>query len=164
MSFDNSTKDAINAAKRKMSGSAGNKAAAAKEAAYPAVAEPALVHPFTNAVIKLRDNGAIDVFTGDNIGIRIDQNNKSINMMSTLVQTRAETLRAIINKDAQYDVKGKWTINAGSATINTKGATKVNAKGNMSLETASKLSIKAASLDINVAGSFKAFAGDYDWR
>lgn len=158
------TKSNLRTAKGRMTGSAGGKAEATKEAAYPATAEPALIHPDTNAIIKLRDNGAIDIFTGDNTGIRIDRANKSINMMSVLTQTRSEILRAIISKDAQYDVKGKWTINAGSATINTKGATKVNAKGNVELTTAAKMSIKAASLDINVSGSFKAYAADYDWR
>src|SRR5690606_31494236 len=98
------------AIKGKFGGSAGNKQADAKEAAYPALAEPAMVHPHTNAVVKLRDNGAIDIFAADNTGMRLDLKNKSITMMSSLNQTRAETLRAIISKDATQDVKGKWTV------------------------------------------------------
>lgn len=173
------TKERIQELKSRMKGSTNTVKEALAEVPYPQNNEPMLVHPSSKAVVKLRDNGCIDIFTDGNQGIRIDANNKTINNMAENIKNHAKIIRSIVTKDVIYDVKSAWTLNCKDATINTKGHTKVNAdgnteiktkgktivesKGNMSLESAGKLSMKAASLDIHVSGKLNAYASSYEF-
>lgn len=42
--------------------------------------EVALKHPQTGAIVRLRDDGCIDIFAGDQLGIRLDPQTNSINL------------------------------------------------------------------------------------
>ena len=44
--------------------------------------EIALKHPEKTSVVKLTDDGMIDIFAGDQLGIRLDPNTNSINMFA----------------------------------------------------------------------------------
>ena len=47
--------------------------------------EPGISHPNTGAAVKLRDDGCIDIFAGENTGIRIDPNANSLNLFGDKV-------------------------------------------------------------------------------
>jgi len=44
--------------------------------------EPGIVHPITKSSVKLRDDGCIDLFAGQGLGIRIDPNAGSVNVFA----------------------------------------------------------------------------------
>ena len=52
---------------------------AAEKAARYNTDEVGMNHPINKSRIKIRDDGAIDVFAGEELGMRIDPNNESIN-------------------------------------------------------------------------------------
>ena len=55
---------------------------------YPLTSEPALVHPLKTSTVKLRDNGAIDIFVGNDNGIRVDPNDRNIQVFSNQWRSR----------------------------------------------------------------------------
>lgn len=59
--------------------------------------EIALKHPDTGAVVKLTDDGFIDVFAGSHVGVRIDPHTNSINFFG-------DSVNVITN---QFNVKTK---------------------------------------------------------
>ena len=54
--------------------------------------EIALKHPWTEAIVKLTDDGMIDIFADDQLGIRVDPNTKSVNMFGDTVNIIANNL------------------------------------------------------------------------
>ncbi len=44
--------------------------------------EPGFVHPVTHASVRMRDDGAIDIFAGEHLGIRLDPNAQSVNIFA----------------------------------------------------------------------------------
>jgi hypothetical protein len=51
--------------------------------------EIALKHPDTGAIVKLTDDGFIDVFAGPQLGVRVDPNTSSINLFGDSVNVIA---------------------------------------------------------------------------
>ena len=47
--------------------------------------EIALKHPDTDAIVKLTDDGFIDIFAGPQLGVRVDPNTNSINLFGDTV-------------------------------------------------------------------------------
>lgn len=120
------TDDYIKEARLRMSGSAKQIDKKVAEVPYMSVNEPAIVHPWNNSVMKIRDNGAIDVFSGTDNGIRINPVDRTIDMISKTNNTHATIVRAFVMKDETHYVKNVWTIYADTAFINTKKNTTIN--------------------------------------
>lgn len=55
--------------------------------------EIALKHPETGAVVKLADDGLIDIFAGPHVGLRIDPANHSINLFGDSVVVNANSFK-----------------------------------------------------------------------
>lgn len=53
--------------------------------------EPGISHPNTSASVKLRDDGCVDIFAGDNVGIRLDPNAGSVNIFGDKVNLWSST-------------------------------------------------------------------------
>lgn len=150
------TKDKLNKLRGRFTGSAGNKNEEASEAKYPATNEPMLVHPQKQHLVKLRDNGDIDIFTGGNMGIRISMATQGINLFATEEKHHVSFIRGFVTKDIHYNVKGSWTIQCEQhANINTKGNVNITAKGN--------LNVSAESMNFNSKGRVRFTASRYDF-
>jgi len=83
-------------------------------APYPSMAEPAVVHPYHNSVIKLRNNGMIDVFVDKDTGIRIDPKTTSINMFAGVAREMFGHVRSHISKTKQTNIGLSWNIRVGT--------------------------------------------------
>lgn len=59
--------------------------------------EVGLKHPVTESVIKLTDDGFIDIFADDQLGIRIDPNTKSINILGENINLLAKNVNVRTN-------------------------------------------------------------------
>lgn len=73
---------------------------------YPLQAEPALIHPNNTSVVKLRDNGAIDIFVGNDNGIRVDPNERSIQILSNALQSKVYEEKTKIEKHRITQIGG----------------------------------------------------------
>lgn len=93
---------------------------------YPLVTEPALVHPLNSSIVKIRENGAIDVFVGTDNGIRIDPNQRSISMLSNTYGQKSTYHKQSVSRDAIQEVGGNWKLNV-------KGNVEIAAKGKVNL-------------------------------
>lgn len=96
-----------------------------ENAAYPGYAEPAIVHPYHKSVVKLRDNGMIDIFVDKNTGMRVDPETSSINFFANTGKEMYSYLRTHVSKDQTTDVKRSWTINVGTQ-FNLKAGEMIN--------------------------------------
>jgi hypothetical protein len=54
--------------------------------------EVALKHPETDAIVKLTDDGFIDIFADDKLGVRLDPSTKSITLFGDNVNVLAQNL------------------------------------------------------------------------
>ena len=132
-----------------------NKATALANASNYTAAECGLVHPLKSSMVKLRDNGCIDIFVGTDNGIRIDPENKSINIIGSALKEHIGTLHSWISESAVIEVTGPWTLKA--IDINVEASKSINLKGlDINLAASSTLTIKA--------GKVSATAGRYDWN
>lgn len=101
------------------------------------------MHPFTHSIVKLRDNGAIDIFVGTHQGIRIDPNTQTVNICTNTLKEHLGALRAWVTGDAQiecaagYDLRSfaHVTIHAsGDVTVKTEANAYIKAAGNMEVD------------------------------
>lgn len=97
----------------------------AENSHYPNTDEPMLIHPFNQSVVKIRNNGTVDIFVSDNNGIRIDNKYKSINFIGNSIVERAQYIRSYIAKDLIQKIQGSWVIEAKNANIVTKEYTNI---------------------------------------
>lgn len=96
---------------------------------FPMVAEPALIHPHTTSVIKMRDNGAIDIFVGNDNGIRLDPNNRSISILANSSYEKIHQERKSIGRDSVQDIGGNWTVKVkGNLTFTSEGTIHLDGK------------------------------------
>ena len=146
---------------------------------YPSTEEPVLIHPFNQSMVKLRNNGNIDIFVDNNIGIRVDSKYQSINLISDGIYERTQYIRSYVTKDEVRRVKGDWKIEAGSASITTKGNTTVYSKsdtnifslGNTYVQANKEthinanetLNINAKNINITASENLNAYAKQYNW-
>lgn len=121
------TADIIKEARARLSGTASILEKKEKEVPYMSVNEPALVHPWNQSIVKIRDNGTVDLFSGTDNGIRINPEDRTIDLISRTQNTHATFVRAFVMKDEVRYIQKGWTIWAETATINTTKNTTVNA-------------------------------------
>jgi hypothetical protein len=89
---------------------------------YPLAAEPALIHPNNTSVVKLRDNGAIDIFVGNDNGIRVDPNERSIQIFGNALRSKVYEEAIKINKHRTMEI-------GGDDITNIKGKRKIQCDG-----------------------------------
>ena len=138
-------------------------------------AEPGFTHPGNTSLIKLRNNGMIDIFTSTNQGIRIDPNTKTINMITnhlknhlTYMTTWAEKDIIFnchkyfnVNSDTDINLEAKkkinfkceeWNVNIiGDINVKCDGTINIKSQGSTNIESSSTINIKGSS--INFSGS-----------
>lgn len=143
------TADRVAALQDKLKGAPAPASDAAQQAPLPTVNEPMLVHPWRNSIVKLRDNGAIDVFVDFNTGIRIEPEVKSINLIAAEQKSHVDFIRAFVMKDVIYNVKGNWQINVdGDANITAKGDIDIEStKGDINFTAANNMTFDAKRYD-----------------
>ena len=74
--------------------------------------EPGLYHPVTSSLIKLRNNGMIDIFAGTNQGIRIDPKTKSVNFFANNEKHHITNSSTWADGSIEYHVKRKILMQA----------------------------------------------------
>lgn len=67
--------------------------------------EVGFFHPVTSAIIKLKDNGSIDIFTATNQGIRIDRTTSSINFFTNNEKHHIGNISAWVEDSVSLHVK-----------------------------------------------------------
>lgn len=132
----------------------------------PRLEEPALVHPFNTSVIKIRNNGMIDMWAGTDQGMRLDPETRTINVITDGFKHHVNYERAWIVEDLKYWAKkgflfeseaGDMTFKCINYTAEMKGKTRVSSigdidmdtKGNMTITCKGNLTITAKRVDIN---------------
>lgn len=146
--------DRVKLAKQKMRGSSKGKIYDKKEKPYPTVNEPAVVHPWNNAILKIRDNAIIDVFANTDNGIRINPNAKTIDMFTQSVKHHTTFIRSFVKRDEIHKVGGFWIINCTTARINAKGSASVTAGRNISLKAGGSMTLQAGgSINYKAGGT-----------
>lgn len=107
--------------------------------------EPGLYHPSTSSVIKLRNNGMIDIFVGTNQGIRIDPNTKTLNMFTNNEKHHIGNMNVWANESVSFDVKKQMSITAAQLLL--KAANIIITADNLNLDISrDKLSIGGKSM------------------
>lgn len=84
---------------------------------FPQSYEPALIHPHNSSIVKIREEGIIDVFVGTDNGIRIDPKNKSINFFSDAFRQRSMNEDKHIFRDAKHLIDNNWSIQVKGNTL-----------------------------------------------
>jgi hypothetical protein len=126
-------------------------------AVYPQSEEPAMIHPLTQAIVKLRNNGMIDIFVTDDNGIRIDPATKTINLMSNGIKEHAsyhfawlDSYAAWVNMNWRITVQGNVYITAqGNVDVECNGSFTAHSKGDMRLQSDSHMYLNAPEIDID---------------
>lgn len=119
------------------------------EKRYPLQAEPALIHPSNTSVVKIRDNGMIDIFVGTDNGLRIDPNSRTVTAMANTSVAKQRYAKSRTDRDRESDVGGNdtqkvanhWTVNAG-------GNIRIAAEGDVNISSATCISMNAPVIDL----------------
>lgn len=85
--------------------------------------EVALKHPETGAIVKLTDDGFIDVFAGPQVGIRIDPATNSVNLFGDSVNVIANNFN-VRTKPHGFNWNGR-IFDPGSEGVMTNAKSKV---------------------------------------
>lgn len=85
--------------------------------------EIGLFHPDVSSLVKLKDNGDIDIFTGTNIGIRINKQKKTIEMFGD-----------------SSTISDNWKVLSNNVTVISENDIDINCK---------RLNIKSSEIYIN---------------
>lgn len=133
------TKDRLKDAQAKMRGSSKAKIDEKAQVPYPAISEPALVHPRNNSIVKLRDSGVVDVFANTDTGIRINPNAKTIDMFTQTINHHTSFIRSFVKRDEVHKVGGFWTIECATANVTAKGSINFKAGGNINFKAKGKI-------------------------
>lgn len=118
--------------------------AEAEKAKLPKVAEVALIHPTNSSIVKIRDNGMIDVFVSGNNGIRIDPETKTINLMGNCIKEQGGSKLAWLDSYQAW-VKGDWKLEVD-------GDVSISSKGTMTLKSETGIVMEAPGVDVNTEG------------
>lgn len=162
----NSAMDSLKTARARMTGSSTTIDKKAAEVPYMSVNEPALIHPWNQSMMKIRDNGTVDIFSGTDNGIRVNPKDRTIDLITKTKNTHATFVREFVLKDETHFVKRHWTIHAETATINTKKNTTVNADRQCVINTKHETIVNAEKdISLNTKGDFHMNAdGDAYYR
>lgn len=123
-------------------------------ATKPKLEEPAIVHPFNTSIVKVRNNGMIDMFVGTDQGIRIDPYSKTINEIVDGLKWHVGYFKGWIDDDA------KWYAKMGFLFESESGSFNVKVKQDISLECEGNLTLRCdGNLNLQCGGDFN-LSGD----
>jgi hypothetical protein len=126
--------DRVRDAKSRLLGSSKQVIEKKQEAPYPSENEPMLAHPWNNSIVKIRDNGTVDIFSEGDLGIRINRKAKTIDIYAQSFNQHTSFIRSFVKKDVIQKIKGNWTIQCNHGTIEAKGNVKIKANGKLEVE------------------------------
>lgn len=134
-------------------------------ARFPTNYEPALIHPYHRSIVKLRDNGIVDVFAADHQGIRIDPNNQVINICTNKLFQHMGRIRSWITRSAKTEIElGYHMVNHGYIIIDCKGDITVNTDGNVTLSACGDVTVKSkGEINLNSKRRIQFTAPKYDF-
>ena len=125
----------------------------------PRLEEPALIHPFNSSVIKIRNNGIIDLWTSTDQGIRMDPGARTINVITDGFKQHLNYARSWIVEDLKYWAKqgflfeseqGDFVFKGINFRAESSGNTDFTTKGNMAQRSVGTMDIKAqGSMEID---------------
>jgi len=116
----------------------------ADEVRFPTSFEPSLSHPYHHSIVKLRDNGIIDIFVGDHQGFRIDPNTETIDTCTNNLLQHLGCLRSWISRDAKVEIAGGYhLVNHAAITVDCKGGITVNTNGNITVNASGSVTVNA---------------------
>lgn len=107
-----------------------------ENAIRPRLEEPAIVHPFNTSILKIRNNGMIDMFVGTDQGIRIDPYSKTINEIVDGLKWHVGYFNGWIEKDAKWYANGEILFKSEASAIN------LNAKSDVTIVSGKNITIK----------------------
>lgn len=107
-----------------------------ENAIRPKLEEPAIVHPFNTSVLKIRNNGMIDMFVGTDQGIRIDPYSKTINEIVDGLKWHIGYFNGWVERDAKWYANGEILFKSESSAIN------LNAKSDVTIVSGKNITIK----------------------
>lgn len=85
--------------------------------------EQGIFHPLLHHGMKLRNNGAVEIFTNDDTGIRIDRNSQSINNFANHYKNHVHNMTSwLTGSEASY-IEGERKIKTGGKHIIISGDT-----------------------------------------
>lgn len=112
-----------------------------------------MVHPYTHSIVKLRDNGAIDIFVGTHQGIRIDPNTQTVNICANTLKEHLGALRAWVTGDAKTECATGYELRSHAHVT-------IHATGDVTIKTDSNAQILVAgNMDVNVGGETRFKSG-----
>jgi hypothetical protein len=142
-SADMGAKDRVRDTKSRMGGSSKGAKTAKGQVPYPTVNEPMLAHPWNNSIVKIRDGGTVDIFTGVDNGIRINPNDKTVDMFSHTSLQHTSFIRSFVKKDEIHKVGGLWSIHCTTARITATGSVDLKAGRNILMTAGGDIKMKA---------------------
>lgn len=134
---------------------------ATENARFPTGYEPALTHPTHRSIVKLRDNGCIDIFAGVHQGFRVDPNKQVINVCTNNLFQHLGKLRSWVTRDAKVEVGGGIrVVNHATIVVDSKGDITVNTDGNVVVNARGNVTVNAGgSVYANARGDIRLKAG-----
>ena len=138
----------------------------AEDLQHPTGAEPALIHPFNNAMVKLRDNGVIDIFADTNVGIRVDPNLQNISVVTDGWRSHLGYLiEWIMDNEERYIGGNSKTKIGGNIYLEVGGNAQVIVKGNAKIDVGGNIDIKNGGVvNWTSDGNMYFNAPNYYWR
>lgn len=121
--------------------------------------EVGLVHPRVHSAIKLKDNGAIDIFIPGHNGIRIDPTRSTVDIFGQ-IQHHASAVREWIARDSITQAQEAWVVRS-QGKVEVEGQTvAVRAAKDVRVESAETLTVAAkGNLAIATEGDLAITAG-----
>lgn len=113
--------------------------------------EVGLFHPSNSAVVKIRENGCIDIFTATNQGIRIDSSKSTINIVTANELHHISRHHEWVDGYVRFDVHDKFIVNSdNNIEETTKADWNINVKGNANINVNGNVNINAGGdVDVN---------------
>lgn len=81
-----------------------------------------LYNPVSSSVVKIKDNGEIDIFVSTNVGVKINPQNKTIEILGD-VTTKSNNW-SVLSNNVEIKAKEKIILNAESIDLQTNQLTK----------------------------------------
>lgn len=134
---------------------------AVDETLRPTHSEPTISHPYYRSTIKLRDNGAIDIFAETNQGIRVDPGTQTINIITNNLLQHTGSCKLWAAGDLKLEVdNGTHIVNHATINVDSRGDINIRTDGKVRILSASGIEIQTGgSVNISTKGSLNIAAG-----
>ena len=130
--------------------------------------EQGIFHPLLHHGLKLRNNGAAELFTGDDTGIRVDRNSQSINNFANHYKNHIHHMTSWLTGSANFFIDEHWSVKTKGKHIVVSGDTieitgakdmNVNIKGNVNAKVSGHATIETER-DLNLRSKHLAIEAD----